>query len=61
MITQSLRHVATETVELPIYEGLTGLSELFQEFEEKVLELQRILALDGALKATLARWWATHK
>ena len=61
MITQSLRQVATETVEFPIYEGLSGLSEFFQEFEEKFFELQRILALDVALKATPARWWATHK
>ena len=58
MITQSLRHVATETVELPIYEGLPGLLEFFQEFEEKFFEPQRILALDVALKAT--RWWETH-
>ena len=29
LITQSLQHVATETIELPIYEGLSRLSELF--------------------------------
>ena len=51
----------TETVEFPIYEGLPGLSDFFQEFEEKVFEPQRILALDVALKATPDRWWATHK
>ena len=61
LITQSLRHVMTETVELPIYEGLPGLLEFFQEFEEKVFEPQRILDLDVALKATPVRWWATHK
>ena len=61
LITQSLRHVATETVKLPIYEGLPGLSEFFQVFEETVFEPQRILALDVALKATPAQWWATHK
>ena len=61
LIAQSLRHVATETIELPIYEGLLGLSEFFQEFEEKVFEPQRILALDVALKATPTRWWETHK
>ena len=61
LITQSLRHVATETIEFPIYEGLSGLSDFFQVFEEKVFESQRILALDVALKATLARWWVTHK
>ena len=61
LITQSLWHVATETVELPIYEGLPILFEFFQEFEGKVFEPQRILALDVALKATLSRWWETHK
>ena len=35
LITQSLRRVATETVEFPIYEGLSGLSKFFQEFEGK--------------------------
>ena len=61
LITQSLRHVATETVDFPIYEGLPRISEFFQEFEEKVFESQRILALDVALKATPGRWWETHK
>ena len=61
MITQSLRWVTTEIVELPIYEGLSELSKLFQEFEENFFELKRILALDIALKATPARWWTTHK
>ena len=61
LIEQSLRHDATETVEFPIYEGLLGQSEVFQEFKEKVFEPQRILALDVELKATPARWWVTHK
>ena len=30
LITQSLQHVATESVEFPIYVGLLGLSKLFQ-------------------------------
>ena len=34
LITQSLQHVATETVELPIYERLPILYNFFQEFEE---------------------------
>ena len=61
LITQSLRYVATDTIEFPIYEGLPGLSQFFQEFEEKFFEPQRILALDVALKATPAQRWATHK
>ena len=58
---QSLCRVTTKIVELPIYEGLPELSEFLQEFEEKGFEPQRLLALEEALKATLARWWAAHK
>ena len=54
LITQSLHHVATKIVELPIYEGMPALSEFLQEFEENLFEPQRVLALDVALKATLA-------
>ena len=36
--TQSLCRVVTETVELPIYEGLSDLSEFLVEFEDKVSE-----------------------
>ena len=61
LITQSLWHVTTETIKLPICEGLSRLSEFFQEFEENLFELQRILALDVALKAILSWWWVTHK
>ena len=38
LITQSLCHVATKIIELPIYEGLPEFSGLFMEFEEKVSE-----------------------
>ena len=40
LITQSLCHVATEIVELTIYEGLPELSMFLMEFEEKVSEPQ---------------------
>ena len=40
LITQSLRHVATEMVEFPVYEGLFKLSALSEIFEERVLEPQ---------------------
>ena len=48
-------------VELPVYEGLPKLSVILMEFEEKVLEPQRLLAMEEALKATPAHWWVTHK
>jgi hypothetical protein len=31
------------------------------KYEEEVLENQRLLYLDIALKAKLARWWGAHK
>ena len=61
IITLSLRHVATEIVELPIYERILELSRFLKEFEVKVIEPQCLLALGEALKATLARWWEAHK
>ena len=54
LITQSLRHVATKVVELPVYEGLPELSAFLEIFEERVLEPQRLLALEQALKDTPA-------
>ena len=61
LITQSLRHVVTEIIECPIYGGLLELSWFLEEFEAKVFEPQRLLALGEALKDTLACWWEVHK
>ena len=58
---QSVRHVSTEIVELPVYEGISELYAFLMEFEEKVSKPQQLLALEEALKATPARWWETHK
>ena len=60
LITQSLRHVATEIVELAMYEGFPEISVFLMEFEDKVLEPQRLMALDEAMKDTPAHWWVTH-
>ena len=40
LITQSLRHVAIDIVELQFYEGIPKLFVFLREFEEKVSELQ---------------------
>jgi len=45
----------------PRYYGLTYISSFVKEFELWVLEQQRLLAVNVVLKATLARWWNTHK
>ena len=61
LVTQSLRHITTEIIKFSIYEGLPKLFRFLKEFEEKVFEPQRLLALEEALKAIPAHWWVTHK
>ena len=56
-----MQRVSTKVCDLPTYEGLPNLESFLTEFEEKVTEPQRLLALDFTLKATPARWWVTHK
>jgi hypothetical protein len=46
---------------LPTFDGLNHLETFLLEFEETVPVQQRLLALNEALKSTLARWWGTHK
>ena len=58
---RSVRQVGTEVCDLPTYEEFPNLDTFLAEFEEKVLEPQRLLALDVALKATPTRWWVSHK
>ena len=58
---QALHHVVTEIINLLIYEGILELSGFLEEFEAKVFEPQRLLALGEALKATTTCWWEVHK
>jgi hypothetical protein len=37
------------------------LETFLTQYEDEVLENQRLSALDLAFKATPARWWGTHK
>jgi hypothetical protein len=60
-IDRAVRWVGTEIREPPSFHGLNDLETLLTQYEDKVLENQRLLALDLALKATPARWWGTHK
>lgn len=46
---------------LPSYDGLGDVNTFLNNYEEQVLENQRLSALDIALKATVARWWNAHK
>jgi hypothetical protein len=44
-----------------MYDGLTDISLFINEFELRVPEQQRLLALDVVLKATPTRWWVAHR
>ena len=56
-----MRQVENESKELPTYEGLPYFVTFLNEFEELVIESQRLSTLDHALKAIPARWWGVHK
>jgi hypothetical protein len=60
-IGRAVRWVGKEIREPPSFHGLNDLETFLTQYEDKVLENQRLLALDLALKATPARWWGTHK
>ena len=49
---KSLWWVKTEVYDFPTYEGLPNLDTFLGEFEIKLLEKQRVLALDVSSKAT---------
>jgi hypothetical protein len=60
-LTREVRWIGTTTSNLPTFDGLNPLESFLMDFETIVPTQQRLLAIDEALKATLARWWGTHK
>jgi hypothetical protein len=60
-IDRAVRWVGTEIREPSSFHGVNDLEAFLIQYEDEVLENQRLLALDIALKATLARWWGAHK
>jgi len=60
-MTLPLRWIGSEVREPPSSYGQNDLEEFLTKFELEVLESKRLLVLDISLKATLARWWDTHK
>jgi hypothetical protein len=53
--------IGTEIVKPPRYSGITLIKYFINEFEMQILDQQRLLALDVALKVTSGRWWDVHK
>jgi hypothetical protein len=60
-IDRVVRWVGIEIREPPSFHGLNDLETFLTQYEDKVLENQRLLALDLALKDTHTRWWGAHK
>jgi hypothetical protein len=56
-----VRWVGIEIREPLNFHGVNDLEELLTCYEDEVLENQRLLALDIALKATPSIWWGAHK
>jgi len=57
----TIRWIGIEIREPPSFHGLNDLKEFLTNYEEEVLENQRLLALDISLKATPARCRGVHK
>jgi hypothetical protein len=60
-IDHAVRWLGVEIREPPSFHGLNDLETFLTQYEDEVLENQRLLALDLALKATPTRWWGAHK
>jgi hypothetical protein len=61
IIDRTVWWMGIEIKEPPSFHGLNDLETFLTQYEDKVLENQRLLALDLALKATPAIWWGAHK
>ena len=60
-MTKSLRWIGSEVCNVPNFDGTNDLEEFIHAYQVVVQESDWLRALDVALKATPARWWATHK
>jgi hypothetical protein len=57
----TVRWVGIEIREPPTFHLVNDIEAFLTQYKDELLENQRLLALDIALKATPARWWGTHK
>ena len=56
MMTWSMRCVAIEVKDIPMYDKFGEVEEFLNKFEEEMPEQQHCDALKWVLHATLARW-----
>jgi hypothetical protein len=60
-IDHVVRWVGTEIREPPSFHEINDLETFLAQYEDKLLENQRLLSLYKALKATPAIWWGAYK
>ena len=60
-LAKSLRWIGSEVSQVPTFTRLSLVTEFIIEYETQVPSFQRLKALDVALRATHARWWASYK
>jgi hypothetical protein len=60
-IDRAVRWLGTEIREPPNFHRLNDLENFLTQYEDELLENQRLLSLHLELKATPARWWGAHK
>jgi hypothetical protein len=60
-VTRAVRWVGTEVRQFPTFTEEDNLENFLTEFESEVLDSQRLLVLDIALRDTPAQWWGAHK
>jgi hypothetical protein len=61
LIDHAVRCIGMEIRQPPSFHGINDFQRFLAQYEDEVSEKQRLLAFDITLKATLARWWGTHK
>ena len=60
-IDHIVRWLGTEIREPPNFHKLNDLENFLTQYEDELLENQRLLSIHLELKATPARWWGVHK
>jgi len=60
-MTKSLQWIGLEVRNVPCFDGTNDVEEFICAYQVILKESDWLRALDVSLKATPARWWATHK
>lgn len=58
---KSMCWIGIEVCEPPSFDGINDFDTFVYKYQMQIPEKDKLRALHIALKATLTRWWATHK